>query len=86
MVTILAATRGSPAWEMMLLQENLTTVSKYGKATQQGKSKLELLLGYGKTSYKNQHAVCTEAIKHGSHDYHLQKVVMNAEAQDTAEH
>jgi hypothetical protein len=61
----------------MLLQENLTTVSKYGKAIQQGKSKLVLLLGYGKTSYKNQHVVCTEAIKHGSHDYHLQKVVMN---------
>jgi hypothetical protein len=54
-------------------QENPTTVAKYGKATQQGKSKLELLLGYGKTSYKKQPEVCTEAIKHNSHDYHLQK-------------
>jgi hypothetical protein len=35
MVTIVAATEGSPAWDTLLLQENLTTVAKYGKATQQ---------------------------------------------------
>jgi len=61
MVTTVAATEGSPTWDTLLLQENLTTVAKYGKATQQGKSKLELLLGYGKTSYKKQREVCTEA-------------------------
>ena len=70
MITIVAATDGSPAWDMLLLQENLTTAAKYGKATQQGKSKLELLLGYGITSYKKQSEVRTEAITHGSHDYH----------------
>lgn len=73
MVIIVTVTEGSPAWDTLLLQENLTTVAKYGKATQQGKSKLELLLGYGKTSYEKQHEVCTDTIKHGSHDYHLQK-------------
>jgi hypothetical protein len=73
MVTTVAATGGSPTWDKLLLQENLTTVAKYGKPTQQEKSKPELLLGYGKTSYKKQCEVCTVAMKHGSHDYHLQK-------------
>ena len=55
MLTTLAATDGRPPWDTLLLQDKLITVAKHGKASQQRKSKLEALLGYGKTSYKKQH-------------------------------